>query len=151
MGTRSARHRTAPRGRELERVAPSTDHAQLLLAQAADHLHAAQSLAEDHPVSAYTVLYDAARKAMTAALATQGLRPTNRNGHRAVQDALEAQLGRMGGIVRPFRELRLRRHDSEYPALDTAPVTSDEVAEALQDAAAIVDAMTKLVPRLEPF
>jgi len=33
-----------------------------------------------------------------------------------VQEALEAQLGpNTRKVVRPFRTLRLRRHDSEYP------------------------------------
>jgi hypothetical protein len=50
--------------------------------------------------------------------------------------------------VRPFRQLRLRRHDAEYPALDTPEVTVGEADEALSDARSIVEAMKTFLPNV---
>ncbi|MCF4119392.1 hypothetical protein L1785_00155 [Antribacter sp. KLBMP9083] len=89
---------------------------------------------------------------MTSVLAQQGLRPTNKNGYRAVQEALEAQLGpNARKVVRPFRTLRLRRHDSEYPGVQTPPVTTDEAGLALEDSQGIVDAMQRFLPSVGPW
>ncbi len=71
------------------------------------------------------MLYDAARKAMTAPLARQGLRPTNKNGHCAVQEGIEAQLG--------------------------PNARTEEVTLALGDSRDIVSAMTKFVPNVGPW
>ena len=51
------------------------------------------------PPGAFAVLYDAARESLGAVLAQQGLRATSRNGHRAAQEALEAQLGPNASMV----------------------------------------------------
>ncbi len=137
---------------ELEKVEPSPDHAALLLRQADAHLSSAPALLPTDPPGAFALLYDAARKAMSAVLAQQGLRATSKNGHRATQEALEAQLGpNARKVIRPFRSLRIRRHDAEYPNLDTPEVTEDEVNEALQDARDIVDAMKTFLPNLGPW
>jgi hypothetical protein len=113
---------------------------------------AAAPLVDSHPSSAYNLLYDAARLAMTAALAKQGLRPTRAGGHLAVQEAVEAQLGpNVRHIVRSFRLLRRRRNENEYPSLDTLLIAADEAREGLQDAREIADVMKKLLPRLGPW
>ncbi|WP_109506881.1 HEPN domain-containing protein [Nocardioides speluncae] len=137
---------------ELELVQASPDHAGLLISQAEGHLQAAAPLTEVHPSSAYNLLYDAARLALTAALAKQGLRPTRAGGHLAVQEAVEAQLGpNVRHVIRAFRMLRRRRNDNEYPSLDTLPITAEEAEDSLQDARDIVDIMRKLLPRLGPW
>jgi hypothetical protein len=41
----------------------------------------------------YALAYDGARKALTAILENEGLRPTTRGGHLAVFEAVRAQLG----------------------------------------------------------
>lgn len=135
--------------KELEEVEPSEEHADLLMRQAETHLASARLLLPNDPVGAYSVVYDAARKSLAAALAKPGLRATTRNGHRATQEAMEAQLGPNARVlVRPFRSMRMRRHDADYPRLDTPQVTIDEVEEALTDARRIVEAMKKLLPNL---
>lgn len=136
---------------ELEKVEPSEDHADLLLSQAQGHLDAADGLLEQHPPSAYSLLYEGARKAMSAVLAKQGLRGTASGGHVAVQNAIEAQLGAMRHVVRKFRQLRTRRHDSEYPSINQPEVTVDEAREGLADARDILDLMGKVVPEVGPF
>lgn len=132
---------------ELEEVAPSEEHADLLMRQAETHLASAPALLPSDPPGAFAVLYDAARKSLGAVLAKQGLRATNKNGHRATQEAIGAQLGpNVSKVVRPFRSLRVRRHDAEYPGLDTPEVTVDEAKDALDDARGIVAAMKKFLP-----
>ncbi|MFI6425490.1 hypothetical protein [Promicromonospora sp. NPDC050880] len=104
---------------ELQLVAPSEEHSGFLLDQADVHLASAAKLVDDDPSRALAMLYDAARKAMTAPLARQGL--------------------------------RLRRHDSEYPGVETPTITSEEVTLALADAREIVDAMKVFVPNVGPW
>lgn len=99
----------------LQRVTASREHAERLVAQARRHLLSAQTIADSDPDGAYAALYDAARKALTAVLANQGLRPTTQGGHRAVYDAVRAQLDPpLGGRLRPFDRMRRQRHDVEY-------------------------------------
>ncbi len=137
---------------EIGEVEPSPEHAQLLMRQAETHLASAPALLPADPPGAFAVLYDAARKSLGAVLAQQGLRATRKNGHRATQEAVEAQLGpNAKTVVRPFRALRLRRHDAEYPALDTPEVTAAEAEEALEDARTIVEAMRKFLPNVGPW
>ena len=110
---------------EIEVVEPSPEHADLLMRQAATHLASVPALLPADPPGAFAVLYDAARKSMGAVLARQGLRATRKSGHRATQEAIEAQLGLSARrVVRTFRALRLRRHDAEYPSLGTPEVTT---------------------------
>jgi hypothetical protein len=78
---------------EIEEVEPSAEHADLLMRQAETHLRSAPALLPTDPPGAFAVLYDAARKSMGAVLARQGLRATSKSGHRATQEAIEAQLG----------------------------------------------------------
>ena len=138
--------------RDLEVVAPSEAHAALLMEQAAGHLEAAGSLLHQHPPSAYALLYDAARKAMAAVLARQGLRATSQGGHLVVQEAIEAQMGpNVRHVVRSFRQLRKRRHESEYPRIEDLPISANEAVEALADAGDIVDRMRTFLPLLGPF
>jgi HEPN domain-containing protein len=137
---------------KLQEVEASAEHAAMLVSQAETHLSTARLVLEHDPVGAYSMLYDAARKSMTAVLAQQGLRPTVRGGHRVVQDAIGAQLGqRRRGVVRRFRELRIQRHDTEYPEIDSSPVTPERAAEDLQTAESIVETMKVFLPQVGPW
>ncbi len=60
----------------LERVPGNQSEAQHLLSKALSHLETAQRVADLDPEIAYGALYAAARKALTALLIQQGLRPT---------------------------------------------------------------------------
>jgi HEPN domain-containing protein len=129
----------------LELVTPSDEHAALLMKDAERHLASAGVLATTDASAAYALAYDAARKALSAVLARQGLRATSSGGHVAVQDAIEAQLGGARGVVSQFGRMRRRRRDAEYPDEDSAPIDSAEVTEDLPHAAAIVEAARKLL------
>ena len=77
---------------ELQRVPASREHADRLVLQARVHLVSANEISEGDPAGGYTLVYDAARKALTAVLENQGLRPTTRGGHLAVYEATRARL-----------------------------------------------------------
>jgi hypothetical protein len=77
---------------ELQRVPASREHADRLIRQARRHLVSADEISENDPAGGYTLIYDAARKALTAVLENQGLRPTTRGGHLAVYEAIRARL-----------------------------------------------------------
>ena len=133
---------------ELELVVPSAENADRLMAEAERHLRSAQSLAGEDPAGGYDMLYAAARKAMAAALAVQGLRATSTGGHVAVQRAITYQLGRSGAVVRPFGRLRRTRNDADYPRLDTPELTTDDIVDDLPKARDIVMSMQRLIPHL---
>ena len=136
---------------ELEHVEVNPEHAKALINRADKHLATAHMLVETGPEGAYTLLYDASRLALTAALAVQGLRPTTRGGHVVVGDALRAQRGPHDMVSKIFSRLRRTRYEVEYPDVDYEPVSSDEAEEALEDARYIVAQMKKFIPQLGAF
>lgn len=116
--------------KRLERVTPSREMADRLISQARTHLTSAAALAGNDPDGAYALMYDGARKALTAVLANQGLRPTTQGGHVAVYEAVMAQLDPpQGRVLRPFARMRRRRNGSEYPSREEPQITAAEVLE----------------------
>jgi hypothetical protein len=77
---------------ELQRVPASRGQAERLLAQARVHVASALKVCDEDPPGGYALAYDGARKALTAILENEGLRPTTRGGHLAVLEAVRAQL-----------------------------------------------------------
>ena len=137
---------------ELQRVPAIREHADRLISQARRHLVSAGEISEDDPAGGYTLIYDAARKALTAALENQGLRPTTRGGHLAVYEAIRAQLDPpMGQVLRPFDRIRRQRHDVEYPPTDAPQISADDVREDAVKAAAIVDISERVLDQMSPF
>jgi hypothetical protein len=134
--------------RELERVQPSEAVADRLLSDARAHLASADSIVATDAPGALQLAYDAARKACTALLATQGLRPTTSGGHVAVQTAIEEQFNGPSGVqsFARFSRLRRRRAASEYPADMTTPtVDVDEARSGIDVATQIVDDADRLL------
>ena len=137
---------------ELERVAPSREHADQLLRQSRDHLDAVEAVDEIDAVGAYQLMYEAARKALTAVLANEGLRPTTAGGHRAAYEATLAQLHPpLGAILRPFDRMRRRRNDAAYPSPETPPFDTDHVQRDLPKVRQIVDLAGKVVDEMGPY
>lgn len=105
--------------RLLERVSADRALAEAMLAVANKHLAAAKHTLEVDSVGSFQLAYDGARKALSALLQTQGLRATSKGGHRAVEDALRAQLvPPMEKQMNSFGWMRKLRNDSEYPNAD---------------------------------
>ncbi|MBI4944444.1 MAG: hypothetical protein HY830_27190 [Actinobacteria bacterium] len=131
--------------RRLQRVETSEESVAALLAAAGRHLDLARSGGAVDPEGAFTLAYDAARKAATAVLARQGLRPTSRGGHLVVVDAMRAQFPDVAGLSSLDR-LRRRRNEAEYPdPRSYDPVVEPEVDDALLVAAACLASATRLV------
>lgn len=138
-------------GGELERVTADEELAHRIINVALSHLATAEREADLDPVMAYSALYDAARKALTALLQIQGLRPTRSGGHLAVIAACRAQFDPpLGATLRPLDRMRRVRHTAEYPTSSTM-IDSDTVREDLPKAGAIVDAARRLVDELPVF
>jgi hypothetical protein len=137
---------------ELQRVPPSREHADQLLAQARRDLASAELLRDSNPKRAYESLYDAARMALTAVLESQGLRPTRSGGHLAPYAAISAQLDPpMGTVLRPFDRMRRTRNRSEYPSFATPDVTADNITGDLPAATAIVETCQGVLGEMSPF
>jgi hypothetical protein len=137
---------------ELQRVPPSREHADQLLAQAHRDVTSAGLLRDANPKRAYESLYDAARMALTAVLENQGLRATSRGGHIAPYAAVSAQLDPpMGAVLRPFDRMRRTRNRSEYPSFTTPEVTADNVSADLSAATAIVETCEGVLDEMSPF
>lgn len=138
--------------RELQRVPPSREHADRLVEQARRHLVSADAVRDVDPAGGYALLHDAARKALTAVLENQGLRPATRGGQLAVYDAVRAQLDPpMGSTLRPFDRMRRQRNDVEYPPTDAPELTREDVREDLVKAGDIVAAAARVLDQMSPF
>lgn len=137
---------------ELQRIHPSRPQADRLIEQARAHLASAAAICDDDPPGGYALTYDAARKALTAVLENQGLRPTTLGGHVAVYEAVRAQLDPpMGKMLRPFARMRRLRHDAEYPPANAPELTTDDVRGDLGNAQAIVDLAVRVLDQMAPF
>lgn len=136
---------------ELTQVVADLDLAQRLLAAAGRHVNSAETLCDNDPELAYAALYDAIRKALSAMLQAQGLRPTAEGGHLAVQRAIRAQFGAsMGALLRPVDRIRTTRHAIQYPDAETY-IDADEIRADLPAAVELIDAAAKAVPHLPVF
>ncbi|GMA32627.1 hypothetical protein [Litorihabitans aurantiacus] len=127
---------------ELQQVVGAASDGVPLLARASRTLLSAEALATTDADSAYVLAYDAARQALSAVLQQEGLRPTSRGGHLAVERAAVAQFG---DGMRPFAVLRRRRNELEYPQVAGDAATVSEVDDAPAEARRIVDACGDLL------
>lgn len=136
---------------DLTQVVADLSLADRLLSAARRHIKSAETLLDDDPELAYAAVYDAIRKALSAMLQAQGLRPTTQGGHLAVQHAIRAQFGAsMGPLLRPVDRIRITRHATQYPDSETY-TDSEDVRADLPAAVALIDAAAKAVPHLEVF
>jgi hypothetical protein len=140
--------------RRLQRVPPNRDYANRLIEAARRHLVSAGSMAADDPDGCAALLYDAARKALAAVLANQGLRATSDGGHLAIYDAVTAQLDPpLGKILRPFDRLRRQRNQAEYPPIDNPAPELDptDFSEDIAVAREIVDMCAQVLDQMPVY
>lgn len=114
---------------ELQQLSGAAANGERLVARASLTLETARTALASDPNSAFVLAYDAARQALTALLAHQGLRPTTKGGHYAVERAARAQFGQG---MRQFGALRRRRNELEYPERPDDDATADEATEAIR-------------------
>ena len=137
---------------ELQRVPASRAQADRLLTQAQVHVASALKVCDDDPAGGYALVYDGARKALTAILENEGLRPTTRGGHLAVLEAVRAQVDPpMGRALRQFNRMRTRRHDAEYPPTDSPEITTADVREDQVHADSLIGIAIRLLDEMSPF
>ncbi len=133
---------------ELQKLTGEAANGERLMEKAAVTLETARSAIESDPDSAFVLGYDASRQALTALLAHQGLRPTTRGGHYALEQAVRAQFG---PGFRQFGALRRRRNELEYPERPGDDATNEEASEAVEHAQAIITAAEGLLGQLGMF
>lgn len=134
----------------LQQVTAGLDEAHDLIAVARQHVRSADLIVDGDPEGAAQMLYDAARKSLTALLQAQGLRATARGGHIAVQDAVVAQFTKPPprDAFAIFGRLRRERHGFEY---DFAIADPDDVRADQAKVTLIVDTVERLIPALTVF
>jgi HEPN domain-containing protein len=133
---------------ELQKLTGDAANGERLLAKAAVTLDTARTAIERDPDSAFVLAYDAARQALTGLLAHQGLRPTTRGGHYAVEQAVRAQFG---PGFRQFGALRRRRNELEYPERPGDDAGAEEASGAIDHAQEIITAAEGLLAQLGLF
>ena len=133
---------------DMQKLTGDAANGERLLEKAAVTLETARSAIERDPDSAFVLAYDAARQALTALLAHQGLRPTTKGGHYAVEQAARAQFG---PGFRQFGALRRRRNELEYPERPGDDATTEEANNASENAGAIITAAQGLLDQLGLF
>lgn len=133
---------------DLQRLTGEAANGGRLLEKALTTLETARSAIETDPDSAIVLAYDAARRALTALLAHQGLRPTTKGGHYAVEQAARAQFG---PGFRQFGALRRRRNELEYPERPSDDADAEEAADAVVNAHTIITAAQGLLDQLGLF
>lgn len=122
---------------DLQSVPASRSQADRLLVQARRHVTSAAAVCQDDAAGGYALVYDAARKALTAVLENQGLRPTSRGGHIAAFEAVRAQLAPpLGATLKPFHRMRRQRNEAEYLSNNGPELSADDVREDLASAEA---------------
>lgn len=133
---------------DLQKLIGDAANGERLLKKSAVTLDTARSAIERDPDSAFVLAYDACRQALTALLAHQGLRPTTKGGHYAVEQAARAQFG---PGFRQFGALRRRRNELEDPERPDDEATIEEASEAVENASAICLAAQGLIDQLGLF
>src|SRR3984893_11399783 len=131
---------------ELGQVPPDSELARRMLADAGRHLATAAAAQSTGDLSgAYQLAYAALRKSAGSLLEAQGLRPTSRGGHIAVQDAVIPQFGTSIRALRSFSRLRRARNSFEYPSTETPGPSGDDVKDAIRVAREVNDAAAKIL------
>lgn len=123
----------------MERVSADRDSAASMLEEAQLHLISAEQIMGSDPTGAYSLLYDAARKSVSANMLAEGYRASNRQGAHAtvVSNAAAASKSQgFGQLVAHFDRMRRTRHRAEY---ESAIIGSQQLENDLVKARQIVD------------
>lgn len=130
----------------LKRSSPNEDLTNEYLLGAREALDAGLTLVEAFPKIAYEQAHESIRKAFTAFLNAEGLRPTSEAGHHAVViEAVDAQLGHvMSALIKRVLVIRRNRNALQYPQAVTV-MDSDQAADALGTASDILRGLENLI------
>jgi len=135
-------------GGDLQKLVGQAANGQPLLNKSKVTVETARLVVDQDPDSALVLAYDAARQALTALLTHQGLRPTSKGGHYAVEQAVRAQFG---SGFRQFGALRRRQNELEYPERFDDGATGGVALEAIMNAELVISAAEELLDQLSQF
>ncbi len=126
----------------IEAVESDRTMAEQWVSDARRHLEAAQAIEIIDPLGAYVLAYDAARKAVAAALLMTGHRVRSRPGsHQALAQYAKVLARETGeSALEQFDRLRRERNRSEYGSRSFGRA---EVSEAIRSAGAILEACAR--------
>lgn len=130
--------------RDLERVTSNMAAAGDRVNDARRHVRSARALADDDTPLAMAACHDAIRKALTAHMLANGLRPRGGEGaHRIVLDYARTQLGGLigEGDLEEAKEIRQDRALAEYGDFPSRQLDSEHVRGAAEVAERIVNAV----------
>jgi HEPN domain len=131
---------------QLQGVSPNREQAQSLIRQAVRHLASAEAIVAIDGAGAYSLLYDAARKGLTALLALHGYRPTRTGGHRVIPIACaDFATPELHPLLKSFDRMREVRNELAYPPLELLSRDPQDVTEDLSKARRIIKECTALV------
>lgn len=125
----------------IERVPPDRAVAEAWVEAAHRHLAAARHIAQLDRAGAYSLTYNAARKAVTAHMIASGLRTRAVPGSHQAVARYAVHLDNNPSLV-DLDVLRRNRHNAEY---GTKVVGRQEVAHALEVATAIIAVVERLL------
>lgn len=124
----------------LEKIPADRESAMSMLEEGQRHLLSVEAIKDLDPTGAYSLLYDAARKAVAAHMLASGYRsaPNRPGAHAAVvaYAAVALKDGRLADIVRGFDRMRRTRHRVEY---ESAIVGSQQIDADLNRAHSILE------------
>ena len=125
----------------IQRTKPDPITARSEIQTALVHIESAKKIMADDPNLAFTALYDAMRKSVTAHMRSNGLRVTKGAGaHKKTGEYAVVALAHLdiGHHLDEFDALRNLRNQSEYEALYVQP---DDVSDALEHVRIIVESI----------
>jgi hypothetical protein len=139
-------------GGYLQKVKPDRKLAELYVEHAKLHLAASRQTLDIDPTGSFQLAYDACRKSLAAVLENQGLRATSKGGHRAVEDALRAQLvPPLGKQLNDFGWMRSLRNASEYPSFELPTADEDDALKAHPIAGEMIDLAERLLDQMPVY
>lgn len=125
------------------RVRPNMARAGELITIARKHIGSAERVAESDPTLALTACHDAVRKAIDGHAGARGVRIENVPGHhKLVLDYARYEIEAVDDdALREADRLRDRRNEFEYARSPERALRPDEIAEHVETARAIVEAV----------
>jgi hypothetical protein len=138
--------------RELDKVKADRALADELLNQAARHVKAAATILGEDPVGSLGLAYEAAYKGFGAVLENQGLRATVSGGHKALEEAVRAQLVPPSkDLIDAFGWMRKARHASTYVTFERASATLEDATRAIAIAEEVLEKSAKLLDAMPAY
>ena len=131
-------------------MAPNRAQSDQLLTQAEAHLRSAKLLRDTDIAGAFVLAYDAARKALTAILVNQGLKPRGEGAHALLAEAVGSQLASALDLA-GFGWMRTTRNATEYGSDRHPSATVADVDDAVDMATTIHQRARLVLDHMFPY